>query len=133
MIKKITTILILLFLANKSFSQLDSSRLLRDSIYNHKANYVGQPLSKLISDLKVVVWFGKADNAGNRTKGTAFYQNTYITINVKTGFPVSGFKIKLANKVYVELGDLRKIGHDAWDKKLSLLLGKEILVDFEKY
>ncbi len=131
--KKTIIVALALLILNKIFSQTDTSRIVRDSLYNHKANYIGQPLSKLINDIKIRVSFSYADNRGNRTRGNAYYQETIVFINTKSGYGVSGFKIKLANKVYVELSDLYKIGRDAWNKKLESLLGKEILLEIDKF
>ena len=133
--KKIIISLLFIVISMKGFSQqnpVDSMKILRDSIYNYKVNYTGQPLYKLMNDLKVNIEFGDPDNRGNRTQGTAYYQNFKMYID-KPGFPVCGFKIKLANKVDVDLGEVYIIGRKAWNAKVRYLLGSEILVDFEKY
>ena len=94
-------------ISNKANAQVDSMKILRDGIYNLKANYIGNPLSKLLTDLKVSVSFADPDNAVPRTKGMAYYQDIKVYLPTSPLVPVWDFKIRLANKVTTDLSQMR--------------------------
>jgi hypothetical protein len=115
-----------------STAQVDSSMVLRDSLYNLRANYIGQPLAKLITDLKEKVSFASPDNQSGRKTGAAYYQNIILFVNVKHSFPVRGFQIRLANKVPIDLGAMVKCEPDLWDIQLMSLLGQQVVTSISK-
>jgi hypothetical protein len=79
--KKITVLSICLIATIASFSQIDTSKLYRDSIYAQKAIYIGQLLSAIINRIpNKRVSFFTPDNAITRIRGQAYYENITIII-----------------------------------------------------
>ena len=126
-----------LFMASKANAQVDSMKNLRDSIYNLKANYIGQPLSKLLNALKVDVNFAEPDFSTTRRKGAAYYQNITIFLPASPNFVAWAFEIKLANKVPVDLAlmhqTIRTSGYAAWNKQVVTLLGSQNIISIKKF
>ena len=121
-------------MASKAYSQVDSMKVLRDSIFNLKANYIGKPLTKLLTDLKVNVEFSPPDNSSTRTKGIAYYQNIILFLPWTPNFPSRGFKIQLASRVQVDLSQFR-INHASgvWDTQMITTLGSQTIVSLQKF
>jgi hypothetical protein len=132
--EKNNIIINLLIATITSFSQIDTSKLYRDSIYTQKAIYIGQPLSNIINKIPYKrVSFFRADKEATRMKGQAYYDNITMLIFQKSGFVSSGLRIKLEQKVYVDLAEKRKIGFTNWDIKLRIILGSAKVLSIEKF
>jgi len=122
---------------SKTYSQVDSMRILRDSIYANKANYIGQPLSKLFNDIKVAgIDFSRPDNMGSRRKGMAYYQDFLLFFPwiPGQGFAMSDLNITISNKVNVDLEEWIAWQRDGTaERKLKLLLKNAIVTDMVVY
>ena len=130
--KKLILLIITFNVINTTYSQTnsrcDSLEKLVDSFCLRKNDYIGKPLSKLIKDLKVKVSFSQPDNAGNYTSGMKYYKQ--ITMFLEC---IDGFEIEIANKVYVDLYQLRTTDDAIMNRRLRTLLGKEIVLGLEKF
>ena len=118
---------------NTANGQVDTMKNLMDSIYNFKSNYIGKPLYKFIYDLKVPVDFADPDNVGTRVKGLAYYQEITMYLPNRPGIPLSGFEIKLAAPVTINLEEMRSMPWEKWAKLMTLLLGNVKVVSIDKF
>lgn len=124
---------LLLVICTTAFSQIDTMKVLRDSIYNVRNTYTLKPLSTLINDLNVEVRFSDPDNVGKKAKGTAYYQNIIVWLPTKPGLPSWGCKIELAHKTLVDVGEMRRIDYKEWAKKMKVILGPQYIVDIKRF
>jgi hypothetical protein len=131
--KKIISIFILIInlsSLNKAIAQIDSTELLRDYVYNHKAYYIGKPFSVLLGALHNNVTFLKPHSAGVRTIGTFYYQNDVLFVQSSNPkFVGSELKFQLAKPAYVDVAQIYTMDYQEWDAKMMTLLGPDTLVD----
>jgi hypothetical protein len=129
--KKIISIFILIInlsSLNKAYAQIDSTELLRDYVYNHRAYYIGKPFSVLLGALHNNVNFLRPYSAGLRTAGTFYYQNDVLYLPYNPNFGSSSLDFQLAKPAYVDMGQRRKMSYEAWDAKIIALLANDTLV-----
>lgn len=133
--KKIVFILIIVIAVSKVYGQVDSMRILRDSIYANKANYIGQPLSKLFNDIKALdISFSSPDNIGSLRKGTAYYKNFMLFFPWVEGKGFEILNIIIDNKVYVNIEEWIECERNGTaGRKLRLLLKNEIVTNIVVY
>jgi hypothetical protein len=129
--KYISIILLFSMLAISAYSQDTTGTAtlkLRDSILSQKANYVGQPLSKLINALKGNVDFSLPNGAQVSTAGKGYYQDFTLYI----GHVTIGFEVTFANKVWVDLGQYHTTPDALWANEMIGLLGPQIVTSLSK-
>ncbi len=118
----------------QTLSQIDSiNRKKVDSLYNLRANYINFPLSKLINDINLPINFSTPDHLGRKRYGTSFYKRFYITLPNFIGIPTRGFEIEIVNKYVVSVPEYYRLKYQAWDNKMKLELGTQIVTNIKKY
>ena len=129
--KKIILIFILMITIsslNKANAQVDSMMLLRDSVYNNRAYYIGKPFSVLLSTLGTNVSIPPPNSAGVATEGIHYYQNDDIYIGTKPNTAHWDLEFGLLHPVNVDLTIMGNMNYRDWPAYLSPILGPDTLV-----
>lgn len=118
-------------------SQSDSlNSIIYQNILSNKTYYIGKPLKVLFDSIKVKVGFSDPDNKGRLRKGKAYYQRFSIYLPSRPGVGLYAFRVRIANKVYVQIEDQIKSYYEtderlSWDSKMKILLRNQILIDIK--
>jgi hypothetical protein len=129
--KKIISILLFMIITsfiNKANAQIDSMLLLRDSVYNNRAYYIGKPFSVLLSKLGTNVSIPPPNSAGVATEGIHYYQNDDIYIGTKPNTAHWDLEFGLLHPVNVDLTIMGNMNYRDWPAYLSPILGPDTLV-----
>lgn len=125
--------LILLLLSNISFGQSDPNKDTYDSIRINKSKYIGQPLSVLFSDIKVLISFSDPDNMGSLKKGSAYYKHFSIYLSTATT-PLYDISIEINSEVTISREDvIESRRNKTLERKLKVLLKNKIVTDLKFY
>jgi hypothetical protein len=129
--KKIISILLFMIIAsfiNKANAQVDSMMLLRDSVYNNRAYYIGKPFSVLLSTLGTNVSITEPKSAGVATGGIHYYQNDVLYIGIKPNTASWDLDFGLLHPANVDLTIMGNMDVFSWPAYLSPILGPDTLV-----
>jgi len=114
--------------------QVDSNKVIYDSIMFNKSKYIGQPLSTLFNDIKTSINFSNPFNMGSLKKGHANYQFFGIFLPLQVGKPQYDFWIELSSEVIINREEIiawRLNG--TFERKLKVLLKNQIVTDLKFY
>ncbi len=132
----LNAILFVLFISSskaQTLNQIDSINKKRvDSLYNIKINYINFPLSKLLTDINLPVDFSMPDALGRKKYGTSFYKNFIVYLPNFDSIPLRGFKIEINNKYIVSVPEYYRLRGQAWENKMKIELGTQIVTSIKK-
>lgn len=139
--KKILYLIALLLFVKVSSAQIDTTAVL-NTLLNNKANYIGQPCSKLLNDLPLMIKYYRAplpfpylpDTLNIAELDLVFIDNNQAVGNISRGWKIPQIIIYFTAPIptpkrYFKRGYILEVGKD-WDMMHAIYFGQAIVSDF---